>query len=452
MSQVSKQKGASNSNPSSLRRWFISFLLRRASDEVRLQKLRGTRESKRKAEGRSHVVEYFHQVDDAYSHLTLQIIKKLKEKYSVNIIVNLVPGLRDDNFPEPDLWSEVSRKDAADIAPYFALSFPECPIKPDEDMVLLATKVLCALSSDQFFDIGFTVSDHLWKGDYDGIRNIADQYGVSSDSEIASALERGQKRRAELGHYGSANLWYEGEWYWKPDRIYHLEERLLSLGVSKGSDQTLIAPRAVIPSQFSESAKNLTLEYYVSLRSPYTAVSWHPTLKLAKDSGIHLSVRPVLPMVMRGVPATFQKGMYIWFDAAREARAMGLDYGNFYDPIGRPVMRGYSLYMWAMSQNKGESVIEAFLKAAFSQGINTNTQSGIRKVVEDAGLDWHEAKQHLDDDTCLSLLEDNRKSMYGFGNWGVPSYRLLDAEGRELLGVWGQDRLWLVAQKILENS
>ena len=34
------------------------------------------------------------------------------------------------------------------------------------------------------------------------------------------------------------------------------------------------------------------------------------------------------------------------------------------------------------------------------------------------------------------------------GLWGVPSYRLLDAEGRTLLSVWGQDRLWLVAAEI----
>ena len=37
------------------------------------------------------------------------------------------------------------------------------------------------------------------------------------------------------------------------------------------------------------------------------------------------------------------------------------------------------------------------------------------------------------------------------GAWGVPSYRLLDAEGRTLLRVWGADRLWLVAAFIREH-
>ena len=49
-------------------------------------------------------------------------------------------------------------------------------------------------------------------------------------------------------------------------------------------------------------------------------------------------------------------------------------------------------------------------------------------------------------------MEENRLAMYRFGSWGVPSYRLLDRDGKEVLGVWGQDRLWLVAKKIAELS
>jgi 2-hydroxychromene-2-carboxylate isomerase len=155
---------------------------------------------------------------------------------------------------------------------------------------------------------------------------------------------------------------------------------------------------------------------------------------------------------MRGVPAPREKKIYIAIDAAREARSLGVDYGNFYDPIGKPVVHGYSLYMWAEKQNKGNEFLAAFLKAAFARGINTNSSNGLRKVVENAGLDWDEAKAHLDDDSWEAPLENNRLSMYEFGNWGVPSYRLLDAKGNEILSAWGQDRLWLVAQKISDLS
>ena len=38
--------------------------------------------------------------------------------------------------------------------------------------------------------------------------------------------------------------------------------------------------------------------------------------------------------------------------------------------------------------------------------------------------------------------------MAEFGTWGVPSFRLLDASGNQVVGLWGQDRLWLFAREI----
>jgi 2-hydroxychromene-2-carboxylate isomerase len=173
-------------------------------------------------------------------------------------------------------------------------------------------------------------------------------------------------------------------------------------------------------------------------------------MKLAHESGINLEIKPVLPMVMRGVPATRQKGIYIFKDAAREARAQGVIYGKFYDPIGDPVLKGYALYVWAKTTGKGNDLLGSFLNAAFAEGINTNNYHGLRHVVEKAGLDWQEARNHLNDTEWHSELEQNRLSMYGFGSWGVPSYHLLDANGDSVLAVWGQDRLWLVSRKITD--
>ena len=160
-------------------------------------------------------------------------------------------------------------------------------------------------------------------------------------------------------------------------------------------------------------------------------------------------------MVMRGVPATRQKGMYIFTDAAREARTLGVKWGNFYDPIGEPVRRAYSLYPWAVEQGKGMELLSAFLQAAFYQGINTDTDRGLRHVLQRAGLSWQDADKIIGNSYWEQQLEQNRLAMYDFGCWGVPSFRLLDARGDMALAVWGQDRLWLVAreiQRLLENN
>jgi len=148
------------------------------------------------------------------------------------------------------------------------------------------------------------------------------------------------------------------------------------------------------------------------------------------------------------VPATRQKGMYIFKDAAREAREAGVPYGNFYDPIGEPARRAYSLYPWACEQGKGNALISSFLACAFARGVNTNRSRGLKTVVEGAGLDWEQAKGHLGDSEWEAILETNRQAMYAAGLWGVPSFRLLDESGGTVLALWGQDRLWLFSREI----
>ena len=110
--------------------------------------------------------------------------------------------------------------------------------------------------------------------------------------------------------------------------------------------------------------------------------------------------------------------------------------------------RCYSLYPWACQQGRGNELLSSFLSAAFAQGINTNNNRGLRKVVEAAGLDWVEAQRHLGEPGWEAILEGNRLAMYDAGLWGVPSFRLLDEQGEQLLALWGQDRLWLFGREI----
>ena len=159
-------------------------------------------------------------------------------------------------------------------------------------------------------------------------------------------------------------------------------------------------------------------------------------------------MRPVLPMVMRGVPATQEKGWYIFSDASREASRAWFSLGPFCDPIGNPVRNCYSLYPWACEQGRGTELLSSFLQAAFFQGVNTNRESGLQKVVEAAGLSWADAKPQVGNKRWEIEIEANRLAMYDFGSWGVPSFRLLDADGQQVLALWGQDRLWLFSREI----
>ena len=442
------QGGFATMDPSALVRFVGSKLMSRWTTPAATARRRDKAERARTKAGEPHRVEYFHQVEDGYSHLAAQLLSKLLEHYDVELVCHLVTVPRDLNLPEPDLLLPLSRYDASQVAPHYGLQFPEGAGAPNPALVELANQVLAAVDAARFPEASVRVGDALWAGDRQALEKLADQFGRADAATTTAALAAGTERRQTLKHYSAGMFYYGGEWYWGADRFYHLEERLRGCGAAKDRALPLVCPRPEIEFGPNRDNGSLTFEIYPSLRSPYTSIIFDTAVRLAKETGVRMVVRPVLPMVMRGVSATREKGWYIFFDTSREAAALGLDWGPFYDPIGDPVRSCYSLYPWACEQGRGAELLSSFLQAAFFEGVNTNNDSGLQKVVERAGLSWEEAKPRVGDTTWEAELEANRLAMYEFGSWGVPSFRLLDAEGQEVLALWGQDRLWLFSREI----
>jgi 2-hydroxychromene-2-carboxylate isomerase len=447
-SQSKSQGGAFESDPNVVVRWVTSAMMTWLFSERRMDAKRAKAESRIKKAGQPYRVEYFHQLDDGYSHLAAQVLKPLAERYDVEVICYLVKGTEGDNIPEPDLLSRLSRYDAFQVAPEYGLEFPQHEAPLPTELEKKAAAILAGQDTKGFIDCAAAVGKAMWAGDKAGLDQLAEQYGTASSEAAEQKLLTGTQRRAELKHYSGAMFYFGDEWYWGVDRLYHLEKRLAVLGVDRKSGQASLVDRPSLGAGKLQDQGSLSLEVYPSLRSPYTAISFDRAVKLARDTGVKLVVRPVLPMVMRGVPATREKGMYIFMDAAREARAAGAPYGNFSDPIGNPVRKAYSLYPWAEEQGKGIEFISGFLSCAFAKGVNTNRESGLKKVVEQAGLDWIVAKDRVGQPGWEATLEENSLAMYEAGLWGVPSFRLLDKNGKQVLALWGQDRLWLFARAI----
>ena len=446
--QFKEQGGASTMDPSRLRRWIASKFMTSMTDLEKLKQKRRKQERGRIKRGAKHVVEYFHQVDDGYSHLAAQALKALTEKYDIELECHLVSGPLGANAVEPELLVELSRYDSSKIAPHYGLSFPENLPVPSQISINLAGSIYAALDGQGFVNHAKQIGDALWSSNDSALDSLAAALGRASELDLKAKIEAGNARRGDLKHYSGAMFYYAGEWYWGVDRLYHLENRLSELGGDKQVQMPLIAPRQEIISGDVRDNGSLTLEVFASLRSPYTSIAFDRAIALAKDTGVTLHVRPILPMVMRGVPATSEKGIYIFTDTAREARAASVPYRRFYDPIGEPVRRCYSLYPWACSLGKGNQLLSSFLRAAFVDGVNTNTERGLKSVVENAGLDWMDAKPLVGQDGWQQALEDNRLAMYDSGLWGAPSFRLLDSDKKPVLALWGQDRLWLVAREI----
>jgi 2-hydroxychromene-2-carboxylate isomerase len=408
------------------------------------------REFVRMVTGKPHVVDFFHQVDDAYSHLAIEAIGPLLGRYDIDFRFHLTSQTDRSHAPEPDLLTAYARRDCEAVAPYYELDFPINAKQPAASKVSRVEGLLAGLTEDpRFLEVAIQAGRALWQGDAEALDQVAERIPSSSDAEVSAALEAGNALRTQRRHYSGGMFWYAGEWYWGVDRLHHLERRLIRFGASKG---TLTTPRFDRPPLDPGTVQNdgrLSLEIFPSLRSPYTAMIFDRSMQLAESVGVPVTIRPVLPMVMRGAPVPAAKGFYIMLDTLREAKHIGAPFGNMYDPVGRAVERGFALWPFARDKGRGKEFISAFLKAAFAEGRPTGTDEGLRRVVESAGLSFEEARPALESEAWREELENNRRTMYDeLGLWGVPSYRLRGPADEPDLCVWGQDRLWLVAAEI----
>lgn len=391
-------------DPPAVLRHVMRGVFERVIDPAKRSKKRAKAEAQRAKAGAPHRVEYFHQHDDPYSHLAAQVLGALCERYDIELVRHEIRASGGKNQPELAKLDDWARRDAELIASHYGL------VKPSE----------MALGTD--------------------------------DAADASALDLGSQRLAQLGHYSGAMFYYGGEWYWGVDRLFYLEERLRHLGACNDTSLPYICPRPAIDVS-GVDASGLTLDFYPSLNSPYTSIIYDKTIEMARECGIALAHKPVLPMIMRGVPATREKGLYIMFDTKREAEHLGVGFGPVMTPIGEPTRQLYSLLPWAREKGRDTALLSSALDLAFRKGVGLHRKTGMRQTVERAGLDWSEARRNLGSDEWFEETARNQIEMgEELGLWGVPSYRLRGGEGEEDLCVWGQDRLWLIAAEIRRRA
>lgn len=436
-------------DPSKLSRTLGALLYNRMVDPKKRQARRVKAEAKRQRKQQPHTLEYFHQADDPYSHLAVQKLGALLERYDVDLKVHLMRGTGGKSQPLYDELAEWARRDASLVATHYGVSFPDnAPTIPPTDLLADAECALAKLSLDDFVTIAPKISEALWSGDSETLGSFA----KTTRDEAIAAVDQGSRRLKKLHHYSGAMFFYSGEWYWGTDRIDHLEQHLRENGAAKGKYDDLIVTRP-LPDVEGVDASDLTLHFYPSLNSPYTSIIYDQSIALREECGINLLFKPVLPMIMRGVPATLDKILYIFFDTKREAERNGVPFGPCLSPIGKPVINAYSLLPWAKTKGLDEALLGELLRRAFSQAARLDTEEGLRAGVEAVGLDWEEAKIHMGSDDWRAIVADNQDEMIkGMGLWGVPSYRLEGPGDEPPLSVWGQDRLWVITEEIKRRA
>ncbi len=407
---------------------------------------RGMATLRRRLDGSRATVHYFHQADDPYGHLMLQVLPMMAARYEVRLVMHLVPPPADDAAPDRPRLQAWSRRDAAEVAAALGLEFSDPGRAPDAAAVATAHRAFAAAfasdgpSADVLAD-ALGISRDLWRGDSAAL----ERWPVLSSTVTDTFLEVGARRRAKLGHYLGATLYFEGEWYWGVDRLEHLERRLQAAGLARDAQPSSIVrvPGIECRHRPAQDAQP-TLRFYGSLRSPYTYLAVARVRALAQHYRARLELRYVLPMVMRGLPVPRAKRLYILRDAKREADSLGLPFGRIVDPVGRPTERGLAVLHQAIAAGAGPDFLESFMRGVWAEGLDAGRDRDLRRMAARAGLADDLVTAALGDDSWRAVAQANREEMLSLGLWGVPSFRVDELRAR-----WGQDRLWLVERDLI---
>lgn len=432
----------------SLKTLFMPAISQRWLSRERLLAQRRKAEARRLRTGAAHVLHFFFQVDDPYSLLAASALPALQARYGLQCHVHLVNPPADNAAPERDKLQAYSRKDCQRLARRWGLSYQDPGVQPSPDAVRHAQAMLCAASgaddATALQALLVPVANALWASTIEPNAPWPEGLAASSD-HITATLAQGDALRKRLGHYLGATFFYAGEWYWGIDRLYHLEQRLQALGIQTASVPPLF-PSALDLTDTVRLTSPPPIEFFFSLRSPYSAIVAPRVFALGARTGAAVRLRYVLPMAMRGLPVPREKRAYISLDTAREAYARGIPFGRLNDPIGLPTERGLALMPYAEQAGRGQDYVLSFMHGVWAQGIDAGSDRGLRQIVERAGLDWGQAQNALQKNGWRDVAERNRQDMFSHGLWGVPSFVVNDT------AVWGQDRLWAVEEALLAPS
>jgi 2-hydroxychromene-2-carboxylate isomerase len=291
------------------------------------------------------------------------------------------------------------------------------------------------------------LSAALWAGDKKKLTTLLGSIGTESHNSVPPILNTSYAALRKAGHYQGAMLRYDGAWYWGIDRLPYLER---ALAADLGCDvANVVTPRPLDargPHKLSD--KPLTCELWFSFRSPYSYLALEQIESVLAPHQVPLVLRPIAPMVTRGLAVPQVKRLYIVRDAKREADRLGIPFGELCDPLGTGVDHCLAIVHAAAKRSPAAAL--AFARSAmrgiWSEAKDPADYVDLRAIVERAGMTWDDARAAIGDAEAAKAAATNAADAAVISLWGVPSFRCGD------FIAWGQDRLPLLADRLRRHA
>ncbi len=384
---------------------------------------------------------------DPWSYLAAQAASRLVEAYPVELAVHVVTAPASDVDPQPGMRARHAVRDAQLLAEYWDVEFAGKK-EADPGALREVNSVLIRErpAKDQL-RAALELMAAMWNNDRKALTKLLGTWGTESTGSVAPILSSNYGALRKAGHYQGGMLAYDGEWYFGVDRLPHLEQ---ALARDAGSDVAhVISPRpASERGAVSLSDKPLSCEMWFSFRSPYSYLALEEIEGVLASHRVPLVLRPVLPMIFRGMQVPGIKRRYIARDAKREADRLGIPFGEICDPDRGAIDNLLALAMWADQRGALLPFARSAMRGIWAEARDMNEYVDLRHVVERADLPWAEAREAL-----VSLRTESQKWVQGhaadlavIGLWGVPSFRVGE------FVAWGQDRLPLLADRLRRHE
>jgi 2-hydroxychromene-2-carboxylate isomerase len=393
-------------------------------------------------------LELYFDIADPWSYLAAQAVSRLVQAYPVEFEFHTITPPASDVDPAPTLRPRAAVRDSQYLAEYWDIEFPGKK-EPDPGMVRdFGTVMVRERTAAEQLRAALDCGAALWANDKKKLVTLIGKWGAESHGVVLPILNEAYTKLRAVGHYQGGMVRYGGEWYWGIDRLGHLEAALAKdLGVDVAH---VVSPRPQTdrgPLKLSD--KPLTCEVWFSFRSPYSYLALEQIEDILAPYNIPLVLRPIAPMVTRGLAVPQVKRMYIVRDAKREADRLGIAFGELCDPLGTGVENCLAIVHWAIQQGKGMAFAKSAMRGIWTEARDVAEYVDLRVIVERAGLDWNEARAALDPTRLAEAMK--QANLYAadlavIHLWGVPSFRVGD------FVAWGNDRLPLLADRLRRHA
>ena len=390
----------------------------------------------------------YYRADDPYSHLLVQAAPRLASEHGLAIeIVPVAPPGTAEN-PAPEMLLRHGIRDAAILAKIHGLNFPDGAAPPPEDRVRRVHAVLLEpRPAEEQFRIAAELGQAVWSDDGEALATLVERHGSVSGEAVRPALEANYTALKRTGHYQPGMLHYGGEWYWGIDRLHYLEARLEGEGLHRSGGLELGSVPDLESAIEGTSAGTPRVEAFVSFRSPYSYLAICQLIELQDRHDVDIVLRPVLPMVMRGLAVPRAKKLYLVHDAKREADRQGIPFGHVCDPLGKGIAYCMaSFFHCAEGTGRELAFTRSVMQGIWSEARDVAHLPDLIRLAERGGLSEAEVRGAVEDRSWEPKGQANRDVLTDLGLWGVPSLRIGS------YSTWGQDRVPMVEAEIARLS